>query len=644
MVVCEKVSSRGLSTCMLRGQVFASYRRTPIHKIYINHSRPRGATPPHPPSRGAGLPGSSSRLAVTPPKKKKKSLGRTKSTTMDFVTDKEATRSVAKGKGDVAARARAAREERKQAQAQQTRIQQTAVHAAAAARIQACVRRRLDYRRASTVQRADWDQVVARCGQAASAGQQLALANWMFRFYAPDVDDERLRTLCKLVHDGLERDQPHQTIASLALRRELALNWVSLMRRLMVAVARLLAPSEPSAAAVLATALGGTAGAATAAARAADAATATSRKQLSAHFGPLLRVLLMLLEPPKWKLVGQLAAAPNGQPAADALILVAQSAIHAAADVVITAVGSLALRVHAAADGSLLGAAVAVASLPLQGASAPSFEAARAFSLGGLLRVPALTTRVTTAASRLGKGRLIWDRVTEQCAALAPHAASALGDDPDGALCIAGNLLTLLPAQPPPSAAQLMGLAYVVEALLRLQPTAAGWGAAGKSASTTSFHLIRGWSPKAPAPAVAPHLEAVAAQLHTLWSKRMLSLLYTDALAVPLGTRPVERSLVALAPSALHELAARAQIGAALHTTALRAMPPLRATGLARLAYSTHLVAALWALLRALDEVCRAPIALLRAPSSPPSSAPSSAPISAPISPPNQPQISSAST
>ena len=148
----------------------------------------------------------------------------------------------------------------------------------------------------------------------------------------------------------------------------------------------------------------------------------------------------------------------------------------------------------------------------------------------------------------------------------------------------------------PPSATQLIGMARIVESLLRLQPVLA----AAKSAPTT-FHQLRGWSPRPPSAALAAHMDAVSAQLRVLWSPRLVSLLYTDALAVPVGTRPIDGALRQLPPAELAALAARARIGAALHVAALRALPPLRPSGLSRLAYSTRLIPALWALLRLLD-------------------------------------------
>ena len=336
------------------------------------------------------------------------------------------------------------------------------------------------------------------------------------------------------------------------------------------------------------------------------------QKQLSAHYGPLLRLLLLLAEPSKWKLVAQLGAHAAGQPAAQALQLMALSAVHGQAERLVVAAGSLALALHAAADTPLLGACVAVAALPLQGATPPPPAALRAFALGPLLRVPALTARVATAASRLGKDGVLWARVTELGASLASDAPSQIAA-PDDALCIAGNLLSLLPAQPPPTATQLLGLARLVEALLVLQPTLTSkhGGGGGGGGGGSWFHQLRGWTSRAAAPALAEHLNAVATQLAALWSPRMLSLLYTDALAVPLGAAPADSGVRELSADGLQMLAARAQTAASLHLASLAALPPQKPLALARLAYATQLVASLWALLRALDAKRAVPLSKL---------------------------------
>ena len=74
--------------------------------------------------------------------------------------------------------------------------------------------------------------------------------------------------------------------------------------------------------------------------------------------------------------------------------------------------------------------------------------------------------------------------------------------------------------------------------------------------------------------AISEHLDAVAAQLSALWSAKMLPLLYTDALAVPLGTRPVDGALRALnADRCRASPRARAR-GSAARRAALKALPP----------------------------------------------------------------------
>ena len=94
-----------------------------------------------------------------------------------------------------------------------------------------------------------------------------------------------------------------------------------------------------------------------------------------------------------------------------------------AAPQLISAVGALTSAVHAFADASLLGAAIAVGCLPLQSPSVtPKPEAVRACVLGGMMSVPALQQRVTTAAGRLGKDHALWARITEQVIDPRAHA------------------------------------------------------------------------------------------------------------------------------------------------------------------------------------------------------------------------------
>ena len=520
---------------------------------------------------------------------------------MDFIDDRSG-KAAAKGRQDAVAKAREAREARRLAQEQRGTVEQAAAREKAVLKLQPTLRRHLTFLNSRTLQRNEWDAALAAASPSPPAGQQLALCGWLLRFFQPTKDDERLRAFCGVLVACMEQDQHPLMFVSLALNRHLALWWSNTTRRLLLTLCQLLSPG----AAVLSDLLKADPS------LTASANAAAAKKRLNSHFGPLLRVLLLLCEPDKWKLGAQLNAAGGaGEQAARALGLMGQSVVLAAAESLASAAGTLALGVHAVADASLLGAAVAVASFPLQSASsAPTPEALKALLLGGLLRVPALTTRVGTAAARLGKGSLIFSRLTELGPSLAADvAASAEVLGADGALCVAGNLLSLLPAQPPPSAAQVLGMARLVGALLALQPQA---GSATPRASSSSsgvsgggnsyFHPLRGWTSKVAGAAISEHLDAVAAQLSALWSAKMLPLLYTDALAVPLGTRPVDGALRALNADQLQSLAARACAGAQLHAAALKALPPRRAPGLARLAYSTHLVPALWALLRLLDE------------------------------------------
>ena len=56
----------------------------------------------------------------------------------------------------------------------------------------------------------------------------------------------------------------------------------------------------------------------------------SSSKELSGRFGPVLRLLLLAIDPAAWRLVHKLSASPAGQPAAGALTLMAQSAVQGA--------------------------------------------------------------------------------------------------------------------------------------------------------------------------------------------------------------------------------------------------------------------------------------------------------------------------
>ena len=86
---------------------------------------------------------------------------------------------------------------------------------------------------------------------------------------------------------------------SLALNRHLALWWSNTTRRLLLTLCQ----PALAGAAVLSDLLKADAS------LTASANAAAAKKRLSAHFGPLLRVLLLLCEPDKWKLGAQLSAA-----------------------------------------------------------------------------------------------------------------------------------------------------------------------------------------------------------------------------------------------------------------------------------------------------------------------------------------------
>ena len=552
----------------------------------------------------------------------------------EFVDERKALRE-RKERLDPAARARQAREERAARQQQQLQQASTSKEEVAALKLQRASRLRGLTAAQRTLIRSEWDAALAAAESkgAPTAGAQTLLVEWLLRFCrgGNDDDGERLRAVCRVLVAGLEQEQAHVSFASAGLRRESARRWVSALRRLLIAVGRLLSPDERAAAALLtdlkigsgsASGSSSCAGFSLSAAVSANAAAAVdARKRLSAHFGPLLRALLLLGEPDKWKLTQQLGALPGSQ----ALALMARSALVGAATPLIRSVGALTLRTHAVADASLIGAAIAVACLPLQcPAVRPPPEAVRAFVLGGLLSVPALPARVSTAGARLAKDGSLWALVSEQGTQLARHVATALGHTgagADAALCVLGNVLSLLPppAAPPPTAPQLLGLARLAEALLQQQPRGGGKGGGGSdgggsgggggggcgggggSSGASSFHPLRGWSPAAPSVGLTPHLGAVSEQLQVLWSPRFLSLLYTDALAVPLGTRPIDGALRAMRADQLSALGASASSAAALHVASLSALAPLRVSALTRLTYRTHLVPALWALLRLLD-------------------------------------------
>ena len=424
--------------------------------------------------------------------------------------------------------------------------------------------------------RQDWDRWQAASSGGITAGGQLALTNWLLRFFQPVHDEERLRALVGSITVGMEQERPEHMFAAAGLRRELALRWVDTLRRLTLALARQLAAAP---------ALSG-------ATPTAAVAVAEARRLLSARFGPVLRLALQLGDPESWKLVTQLAASPASVPASQALMLMSHSATAAAARPLVAALGVFTRELHAQLDPALLGAAVTIAARAVQQPQADApLIAAFAF---GVLAVPALPGRLSTASTeRLRRGDLLWTRCVEHGPYLAGKAAKAFSADADGALCLTGNLLALLPVRSAnPQAALLVGGARLMTALLSVAP------ASGKGGST--FHQLRGWSSRAPEPALIPHLDALQAQLELLWSPGTLRLFYTDDLCAALGTKPPDARLGTQDVQQLQNLAARAQIVASMHALALRRLPPLKPRAIARLAYSSHLVPCLWSLLRRL--------------------------------------------
>ena len=301
---------------------------------------------------------------------------------------------------------------------------------------------------------------------------------------------------------------------------------------------------------------------------------------------------------PASQLITQLTATPAGQPAGQALTLMAHSAISAAAFRLVAALGGFGRGLHAHLDPALLGAAVAIAVRFIQQPQADApLTAAFAF---GLLSVPALTHRLAApSVERLKRGDAVWGRCTEHGPALAAQAPQVLAAEPDAALCLAGNLLSLGfgGRTAAADARQVVGATRLLQALLLL----AGPGAGGGGSS--SFHQLRGWSAASPSAALRPHLDAMQAQLLLLWSPAALRLLYTEELCVAVGTSPPDAKLAALGVGEVQHLTARAQVAAAAHTAALRALAPLRPFALARLSYSSHLVPCLWSLLRRLPSV-----------------------------------------
>jgi hypothetical protein len=71
-----------------------------------------------------------------------------------------------------------------------------------------------------------------------------------------------------------------------------------------------------------------------------------SSKELSGRFGPVLRLLLLAIDPAAWRLVHTLSASPAGQPAAGALTLMAQSALQGAMAAMVASSSGFVLAMH----------------------------------------------------------------------------------------------------------------------------------------------------------------------------------------------------------------------------------------------------------------------------------------------------------
>ena len=240
-------------------------------------------------------------------------------------------------KDDAVARARAAREQRAAEGANRSEQHKTA----AARTLQIGAGRLLARLKARPLLRAEW-----RCPPSPSNGQQLVLCLWLLRFFDPLHDGVALGTLCRTVVAGMEQDEPALMFAAAGLRREFALRWVDALRRLLLACARLLASrDEPVQAQALA---------------AGSAGRAACQKELSARYGPVLRLLLLVGEPASWRLVRKLSEAPAGQPAAGALTLMAQSALQGAMASLVASSAGFVGAMHAQLDPALLGAIIKV--------------------------------------------------------------------------------------------------------------------------------------------------------------------------------------------------------------------------------------------------------------------------------------------
>ncbi|EOD36422.1 hypothetical protein EMIHUDRAFT_226468 [Emiliania huxleyi CCMP1516] len=191
-----------------------------------------------------------------------------------FQTTREAVAQASR-RQETVERARAAREARAQAAAAAAKVEADQRDANAAEVVQCGARRWLESIRSRTSQRAAW----VCPDHPPPAGQQLALAAWLLRFYEPRHDGGRLSQLCRLILAGLEEGaEAERAFCAAALSRPLTRHWVAVLHRLLLACARQLTP------------VGG-------ALPAAGEGEGKGGEVVSGVLGPPLRLLLALAEP-----------------------------------------------------------------------------------------------------------------------------------------------------------------------------------------------------------------------------------------------------------------------------------------------------------------------------------------------------------
>lgn len=350
-----------------------------------------------------------------------------------FQTTREAVAQASR-RQETVERARAAREARAQAAAAAAKVEADQRDANAAEVVQCGARRWLESIRSRTSQRAAW----VCPDHPPPAGQQLALAAWLLRFYEPRHDGGRLSQLCRLILAGLEEGaEAERAFCAAALSRPLTRHWVAVLHRLLLACARQLTP------------VGG-------ALPAAGEGEGKGGEVVSGVLGPPLRLLLALAEPELWPFTRKLSAACGGSPAARALCLMTSATMSAAGGAVTSACGALVASLPLSLDRPLLGAATTVALLAAGiragdcGAAAteasatataasaaaappppPSLECVRSFALG-VLSLPALCEPSAAllppaVLETLRRGDAVWSACSKHGAATAcPLAADRI--------------------------------------------------------------------------------------------------------------------------------------------------------------------------------------------------------------------------